>query len=151
MHKLLLALLLALASAVPAVAQVTGNECWTANSGTTAGPVPLCTNLVRNGQAINVFSGAGAVATVAVRENALLMWTGTAPTTWTITLPNPAFDGESITVSTDTTLTSLVTVQAATAPQNQTMAAAFSAQTVTAATSAEWRFQLSTLKWYKVR
>jgi len=80
-----------------------------------------------------------------------MMWTGTAPTTWTITLPNPAFDGEIVEVGTDTTLTTNVTVQAATTPQNQTMAATFTSQTVSAGSSAEFRFSYTSLKWWRMR
>jgi hypothetical protein len=111
----------------------------------------LCLNIVRNGQALNTFSGSGAFTTAATQANAMLMWTGTAPTTWAITLPNPAFDGELLEVSTDTTLTTMVTVTAGTTPQNQTLAAAFASQTVTAGTSVEFRFSYPLLKWYRIR
>jgi hypothetical protein len=79
------------------------------------------------------------------------MWTGTAPTTWAITLPNPAFDGEVVTVGTDTTLTTMVTVTAAASPQNQTLPVAFAAQTVTAGTTAQWQFNFAALKWFRIR
>lgn len=153
MRKLLLALLLALAYAVPAAAQQPqGTECWVVTPDTRgSGPPLICVNTIRNGQAISTFSGSGGFTTVATKDNSTLMWTGAAPTTWTITLPNPAFDGQIIEVGTDTTLTTMVTVQAAASPQNQTLSATFSGQTVTAATSVEWRFSLSALKWFRTR
>jgi hypothetical protein len=130
---------------------VSGNECWNAGQGPGGPSQFLCVNLVRNGTALSLFSGAGAFTTTATQANSTLFWTGAAPTTWTITLPNPAFDGEIISVSTDTTLTTMVTVQAGTSPQNQTMSAAFSAQTVTAAASNEWQFNFANLKWFRIR
>lgn len=152
MKRLLLALGFALALCAGAQAQQpTGTECWPVTPGTGAVGQNLCINQVRNGQALTVVSGSGAATTIASRDQSMLMWTSTAPTTWTVTLPNPAFDGEIFEVSTDTTLTTLVTVQAASAPQNQTMSATFSGQTLTAATSAEWRFSLGSLKWFRAR
>jgi hypothetical protein len=131
---------------------VSGNECWNAGQGPGGPSSFLCINLVRNGTAMNLFSGSGAVATTATQANSTMMWTGAAPTTWTITLPNPAFDGEIIQVSTDTTLTTMVTVQSSTTPQNQVvLAPTFSAQTVTANTSVEWQFNFATLRWIKIR
>lgn len=129
---------------------ISGNECWNAGQGPGGPSQFLCINLVRNGAALAVFSGSGAVTTTATQANSTLMWSGAAPTTWTITLPNPAFDGEIVQVSTDTTLTTLVTVNAAVTPQNQT-APSFSAQTITAASSVEFQFNFATLKWFKLR
>lgn len=156
MRKLLLALVVA-ALAAPAFAQpvtqnnVSGNECWSAGQGPGGPSSFLCINLVRNGTALSLFSGSGAVATTATQANSTMLWTGTAPTTWTITLPNPAFDGEIVQVTTDTTLTTLVTVQAASSPQTQTMSATFSSQTVNAGASVEWQFNFANLKWFRLR
>jgi hypothetical protein len=130
---------------------VTGNECWSAGQGPGGPSSYLCLNIVRNGQAFTTFSGSGAQTTAATQANATLMWTGTAPTTWTVTLPNPAFDGEIVEVGTDTTLTTNVTVQAASTPQSQTMAATFTSQTVTAGASVEFRFSYPLLKWWRMR
>jgi hypothetical protein len=155
MRKYLLAGAL-LAFAGPALAQqatnVSGNECWNAGQGP-GGPSTgaLCLNMVRNGQAFTTFSGSGAQTTTATQNNATMMWTGTAPTTWAITLPNPAFDGEIIEISTDTTLTTNVTVTAGTTPQNQTLAAAYSSQTISAGASVEFRFSYPALKWWRLR
>lgn len=129
--------------------QFSGSECWNAGQGP-GGPSTgfLCTAQVRNGADLATFSGSGAVATTALFSNSTMMWTGTAPTTWTITLPSPSFDGQIITVGTDTTLTTMVTVNAG---SGQTLAAAFSAQTVTAGTSVEFQFDQTLLKWFRLR
>ena len=149
---LLLAGAASVALAQPVTQQaVTGNECWNAGQGPGGTGTFLCINQVRNGNGITTFSGTGAVATIATQNTGSAMWTGAAPTTWTITLPNPAFDGEVFQVGTDTTLTTMVTVQAGTTPQNQTMSAAFSAQTVTAGTSVLWQYSNTLSKWFKVR
>jgi len=157
MRRLALALAVA-AFAAPALAQpvaqnnVSGNECWNAGQGP-GGPASfLCINLVRNGTALALFSGAGAFTTSATQQNSTLQWTGTAPTTWTITLPNPAFDGQTITVATDTTLTTMVTVQTTNTPQAQVaLSPTYSAQTLTAGTSVEWQFNFANLKWFRFR
>jgi hypothetical protein len=130
---------------------ISGNECWNAGQGPGGPSQFLCINQVRNGTAINTFSGAGTPTTSATIQQSTLMWTGTAPTSWTINLPNPAFDGEIIQVSSDTTLTTMVTVQTTTGPQTQTLSATFNSQTITAATSAEWQYVNSLSKWFRLR
>ncbi len=147
-----LLLLATLAVAQPVTQNaVSGNECWNAGQGPGGPSQFLCINTVRNGTAFNLFSGSGGVTTTATQANSTMMWTGAAPTTWTITLPNPAFDGEVISVSTDTTLTTMVTVQAASSPQNQTLNATFNSQTITAVTSVEFQYNASGAKWYRLR
>jgi hypothetical protein len=145
----------ALATALVAqpVAQnnVSGNECWNAGQGP-GGPSQFhCINLVRNGSALTVISGSGAATTLATQQQGTLMWSGAAPTTWTITMPNPAFDGEIFKIGTDTTLTTMVTVQAVTTPQNQTLPVAFSAATVTVGTTTAWQFNFAALKWFRLQ
>jgi hypothetical protein len=130
---------------------VSGNECWNAGQGPGGPSQFLCINLVRNGAALSVISGSGAATTLATQQQGTLMWSGTAPTTWTITLPNPAFDGEIVRVSTDTTLTTLVTVQAAATPQNQVMSAAVSGITVAVGTTSAWQFNFAALKWFRLQ
>lgn len=132
---------------------VSGNECWNAGQGP-GGPSTgfLCINQVRNGTGIAIITGSGSATTTATQANSTLMWHSTAPTTWTITLPNPAFDGQVIQVATDTTLTTMVTVQTTNTPQNQaTLSPTYSSQTLSANTSVEWQFNLATLNWYKLR
>lgn len=146
----------ALATALVAqpVAQnnVSGNECWNAGQGPGGPSQFLCINIVRNGAALTLRpTGAGAQTDTPTQQTGTLMWTGAAPTTWGITLPNPAFDGEVFTIGTDTTLTTMVTVTAGTSPQNQTLAATYSAQTLTLSTSAAWQFNFANLKWFRIR
>jgi len=77
-----------------------------------------------------------------------------AITTWNVTLPNPAYDGELFAVvnGTGSSFSSNTTVTAATTPQNQTLANAYSSQTLSAnGGSAEFTFDLASLTWYRVR
>lgn len=155
MRKLLLAGAFLLGLVGPALAQpitqqnVTGNECWNAGQGP-GGPSAgfVCMNVTRNGTAMTIFTGSGAVATQATQANSTLYWHSTAPTTWTITTPTPAFDGEVLTIATDTTLTTLVTLTAA---SGQSLSSTFSAQTVSANTSVEWQYSFGTATWYRLR
>lgn len=140
--------------AAPAGAQqvtqnaISGNECWNAGQGPGGPGQFLCINQVRNGQSTAAVTGSGAVVTNATQAQSALIWSGTAPTTWTINLPVPAFDGEIFVISTDTTLTSLVTVAVA---AGATMNQAYSAQTLTANTSVFFRYSAATLKWYRTQ
>lgn len=77
-----------------------------------------------------------------------------AITTWNVTLPNPAYDGELFAVvnGTGSSFTSNVSVTAGTSPQNQTLANSYSSQTLASGGgSAEFTFDLATLTWYRVR
>ena len=76
-----------------------------------------------------------------------------AITTWNITLPNPAYDGEQFIAAngTGSSFTSNVTVTAATTPQNQTLAQSYSSQSISAGASAQWAFDFASLTWYRVR
>ena len=87
---------------------------------------------------VNTTAGPGGVIT----------WSGTAPTAWNITLPSPAANGDTVTVNTDTTLGSLVTIQAG---SGHTMSAAFTAQTINAKASVKFIFNAPTLSWFQVR
>lgn len=130
---------------------ISGNECWNAGQGPGGPSQFLCINQVRNGTALQLFSGAATVVTTTMtNQQGTLYWTGAAPTSWAITLPNPAFDGEVVTVDSATTLTTIVTVTAAVTPQNQTTTS-FSAATVTALTPVQWQFNLATLAWVRLR
>jgi hypothetical protein len=131
---------------------LSGNECWNAGQGPGGPSSFLCVNIVRNGSALTLQSGSGAATNLMTLATSTLQWTGTAPTTWTVTLPNPAFDGEIVTVSTDTTLTTMVTVQTVATPQVQVvLAPAYAAQTLTAGASVEWQFNFANLKWFRLR
>jgi len=128
---------------------VTGNECWNAGQGpggTSTGFI--CTYLMRNGAAIATFSGSGAFTTQATPQQSTLYWVSTAPTTWTITTPVTPFDGEIISIGTDTTLTTMVTLTAA---SGQTLNSAYSSQTLSANASVEYQYSVATTKWYRLR
>lgn len=131
---------------------VTGLECWNAGQGP-GGPSTgfLCAALMRNGTAYTAVTASGAATTVANQNQSTLNETGGA-TSWAITLPNPAFDGEIMTISATTTITTGVTVTTTNTPQAQvTLSPAFASQTLTAGTSDEWQFSLTTLAWYRLR
>lgn len=154
-HKWLLGGALALCLAGAALAQVaqnaiSGNECWNAGQGP-GGPSSgfLCINQVRNGAALLVVpSVTGNPTTSLTQANSTVYWVGTAPTTWTVNAPVPAFDGEIVTIATDTTLTSMVTFVAGT---GQSLNSSFSNQTISAKSSVEFQYSASTTKWYELR
>lgn len=105
-------------------------------------------SMLRNTNAITVVTGSGSATTAMTTNQSLLMWHSTAPTTWTITLPASPFDGQVAQIGTDTTLTSLVTVQAA---SGQSLSATYNSQTLTAKTSVEFQYAASTTTWYQMR
>lgn len=96
---------------------------------------------------IRTISGSGA-ATVTTTPGTLI-WTGTAPTTWAVTLPPNPPSGTYCYIATDTTLTTRVTV---TASSGDTLVASFASQTLTAnVTVAGWQFYGPTQTWYRVQ
>lgn len=108
-----------------------GSESWAPMRGT----VPITTT-----------SGTGAATSTATPGT--LCWVGTAPTTWAVTLPVRPADGTVVTLCTDTTLTTMVTV---TAGSGDTLTTTFSSQTLTAnASFPAWQFKYSTRIWYRV-
>jgi len=128
---------------------VSGNECWNVGQGPGGPSVgALCINTVRNGAALALISGSGAATTTVAPGQGVLMWTGAAPTTWTVTTPSPAFDGQYLVLGTVTTLTTMVTLTAA---SGQSLATTYSAQTLTAGTSAVWQYSRGTTTWYRIR
>jgi hypothetical protein len=131
---------------------VTGNECWNAGQGpggTSTGFV--CLYLVRNGGGMVTQSGSGAATRTATQQESTIAWKGTAPTTWNVTFPNPAFHGQIVSLTTDTTLTTMVTTTAASSPQAQTINGGLSGSTITAGTSKEWQFDFPSLTWFALR
>jgi hypothetical protein len=129
---------------------VSGNECWNAGQGP-GGPSSgfLCINQVRNGSALLVVpSVSGNPITTLTQSNSTVYWVGTAPTTWTVNAPVPAFDGEIVTIATDTTLTSMVTFVAGT---GQSLNTTYANQTISAKTSVEFQYSAGTTKWYELR
>lgn len=123
-----------------------GNECWNAGQGPGGPSQFLCINQVRNGTAVTTTSGAGAATFTVTNEMGAVVWTGTAPTTWAVTLPCTPRPGAIVTLGTQTTLTTMVTVTAA---SGCTMETAFSAQTLTDNTSVE--FILIGTAWMRLR
>lgn len=128
--------------------QVTGNETWQVGQGPGGPGSFLNIGGASNRAAITLVSGSGGVTTTMTQAQSTLMWTGAAPTTWTVTLPTPAYDGQIVTLGTDTTLTTMVTVNPA---SGQTLSATYNSQTLTAVTSVEFQFVNSSLKWFRLR
>ena len=95
-----------------------------------------------------VASGSGAITYTMRPQDSTYQWTGTAPTTVTITTQAAPVDGQILSISTDTTLTTMVTL---TANTGQTLNAAYTNQTLNANTSVEWQYQASTAKWFRIR
>ena len=151
-HTLLAGALIALAAGF-AYAQtivqstLSGNETWNVGQGP-GGPGGFITSdMVRNSAAISTKSGSGAATSVAT--GGTLVWVSTAPTTWAITLPTAPPNGTVQRITSDTTLTTMVTV---TAGSGDTMAATFSSQTLTAnSTVAAWQYYATTKVWYRVQ
>lgn len=139
------------AQSTTVVQNLTGTEIIEAAFGT-GGPggtgFNTTTAALRNGTGLKLFSGSGAQTYTALYNNSTLYWVGTAPTTWTVTTPSNPFDGEILTLATDTTLTSLVTL---TANTGQSLNSSFSSQTISAKGSVEFQYSSSTTKWYELR
>lgn len=128
---------------------LTGNETIIAAIGGPGGGsqfVPI--SQMRNATALKTFSGSGAQTYTATQLDSTLYWVGTAPTTWTITTPASPVDGEILTLATDTTLTTRVTL---TANTGQSLNTAYTSATISATGSAEFQYSLATTKWYELR
>lgn len=156
MSRTLRILLLGLAVLFPGAANaqtviqsgVSGNEAWVVGQ-TPGGPgAYININTVRNSAAMTRVSGSGAAATVMTAQQSTLMWVGTAPTTWAVTLPPSPQDGAIVTLGTDTTLTSMVTVTAA---AGTTLNATYNAQTLTAVTSVIFQYSVGNTTWYRLQ
>jgi hypothetical protein len=127
---------------------LSGNEVVRAAQGAGGPDDWLPINVIRAGGGMLVVSGAGGVTTPTTAQNSTLMWSGAAPTTWTVTTPAAPVDGQILSLGTDTTLTTMVTI---TPTGTQTLSSAFSAQTITAATSVEYQYSLTANKWFRLR
>lgn len=112
----------------------------------------ITVNQIRNATGKLLVGTGTTVTSTPTNATGCLIATG-AITTWNITLPNPAYDGEDfcVTNGTGASFTTNTTVTAAATPQVQTLAQAFSAQTVAAGASVQWIFDLPTLTWYRMR
>ena len=138
--------LMALAYAQIVNPTISGNEVVHVAQGPGGAGGLVSLNTIRNGESFAFTSGSGAAATTA--SGGVLMWIGTAPTTWTVTTPAVPFDGERITLSTDTTLTTMVTLSPAGA---QILHAPYAAQTLTALTPVSWRYNAISATWYRIQ
>lgn len=153
MRKLLLTLGLlfvaGLAIAQTTVVQVTfsGNEVIRAAQGPGGSEAWLYLRAVRNAPYITTTSGSGAATSTSV--GGTLCWKSTAPTTWAVTLPAAPGNGTVVTLCSDTTLTTLVTV---TAGSGDTLTTTYSAQTITAnASFPAWQYNSADKVWYRVQ
>lgn len=150
MRKLFLSLAFVMGLCAPSFAQVTpkpsGNEllrCTLPNGSA----CQIVMGTVRNSTNIAIKSGSGAATSTGA--GGMLVWVGTAPTTWAITLPAAPADGTIQLVTTDTTLTSMVTV---TAGSGDSIAAAYTSQTLTANTTViGWQYYAAGKKWYRIQ
>lgn len=123
-----------------------GSECWNAGQGPGGPGQTLCINQVRNGMAVTTTSGSGGATTTVTNEQAVVIWTGAAPTTWTVTLPCTPRSGAQVILGTQTTLTTMVTLAAA---SGCTIETAYANQTLTDNTSVE--FILVGTAWQRLR
>ncbi|MGH7238460.1 MAG: hypothetical protein ACREHG_00180, partial [Candidatus Saccharimonadales bacterium] len=98
------------------------------------------------GLQLTTISDSGAVTSTAI--GGMLFWVGAAPRTWTVTMPSPAYNGEEVDITTDTTLTMIVTVNAG---SNQSLNAAYTLQTLTALTPVQFFYNSSNTTWYRVK
>lgn len=134
-------------AAQPVVQQtISNNEVWPAAQGPGGSSTWLGINTVRNGLKLNTFSGSGAVASTAA--GGIMFWVGAAPTSWTVTTPSVAYDGEVITLATDTTLTTLVTLTAA---AGQTLHTTYTSQTLTTLVPVAFYFRSANSQWYRTQ
>lgn len=164
MKKLLLLGALALGIISPAAAQtpsapstLTGTEKLkaTCNNGSYC---DLLVNHVRNTLGYLEVTAGTSVTSNPTWYNTLVIALG-AITTWSVNLPNPAPDGMVLTIanSTAAALTSNTTVQAKAGSQTQTLAVAYTSQTLAAnGGRASWQFNCTVVAtctagtWYRV-
>ncbi len=125
---------------------LSGNEVWRAAQGPGGPENYININTVRNGLQLTTISDSGAVTSTAI--GGMLFWVGAAPTTWTVTMPSPAYNGEEVDITTDTTLTMIVTVNAG---SNQSLHAAYTLQTLTALTPVQFFYNSSNTTWYRAK
>jgi hypothetical protein len=150
MKKLLLFGALALGLIAPVAAQVQPQVSSNTilhgaiSPGGTAADYALDT--IRDGTRFATTTQTGAATSTAA--SGTLMWIGTAPTTWAVTLPLAPFAGEIVTLTTDTTLTTMVTV---TANTGDTLHATYTSQTLTALTPVIFQYQLSSKVWFRIK
>lgn len=102
---------------------------------------------IRNSTQIRTVSGSGAATLTA--SGGTTCWKSTAPTTWAVTLPAAPPAGTVVTLCSDTTLTTNVTV---TAGSGDTLTTTYNSQTITAnASFPAWQYHQSDKVWYRVQ
>lgn len=127
---------------------LSGNETWSAGQGP-GGPSGFITsNLVRNSSAIAITSGSGSATSVMTNAQSTIVWTGAAPTSWSVTLPPTPSAGQIVRLGTTTTLTTMLNVSAA---AGTSLATAVSSATLTAQTSMVFQYYEPTKTWYQVQ
>lgn len=129
--------------------ELNGLETWVVGVGGPQGPSLFVNSaMMRNSSAITVVSGTGAHTTNMTVNQSTLVWSGAAPTTWHITLPERPFDGQDVKVAAGTTLATRVTV----VPANPNLLhTPFAAQTIDVGESVEFQYAKSNNTWYKIR
>lgn len=126
---------------------ISGNEVWRVAQNPGGPEAYIAINTVRGSEPILTASGSGAATSTAVAGT--LCWTGTAPTTWTVTFTAAPADGTFIKLCTDTTLTTLVTTAAG---SGDTVNAGLSSATMTAnATFPSWQYKASSKTWFRIQ
>lgn len=107
---------------------------------------------IQNGVGFNSVAAGTTVASTGDNTQGYLVAIG-AITTWSATLPNPAYSGQKwcITNGTGSAFTTNTSVTALTTPQNQTMAATFASQTLAAGSSACWLYRQTDRVWYRIQ
>lgn len=128
------------------LSSLSGDEVVVVGQGVGGSGSYVSINALRNGREIATKSGSGAATSVMTAGQSTIIWKGTAPTTWTVTLPPAPPDGAIVTLGTDTTLTTMVTVQAA---SGDTLSAAVSGVTLTAKTNMTFVYNAADTTWYQ--
>ncbi len=127
---------------------LTGDEVFEVQEGVGGISAFATVNTVRNARDVLTKSGSGSATSVMAVGQSTIIWVGSAPTTWTVTLPPAPPDGTIVTLGTDTTLTTMVTVQAA---SGDTLSAAVSGVTLTAKTGMQFVYNAANTTWYQIR
>ncbi len=151
MNKWLLRALVAVGLMAPlalvaqTVSQISANSVVRVANGPGGSDNWVTVDTIGNRSQFTTKSGSGAATSTAV--GGTLYWVSTAPTTWAVTLPLNPTDGEIVTLVTDTTLTTMVTVTAGT---GDTLHATYNSQTLTALIPVRFQYQLSTRAWFRL-
>lgn len=128
------------------LANLSGDEVMLIEQGVGGPGSYVLVNTIRNGRDIITKSGTGSATSVMAVGQSTIIWKGAAPTTWTVTLPPAPADGAIVTLGTDTTLTTMVTVQAG---GSDTLSAAEANVTLTAKTNMTFMYNAADTTWYR--